>query len=193
LREDGLTASSESLLLRFGRSRAEAAFRLLYDATAPGMFGFALRLTGGDRAEAEDIVQEAWFRAVDRIDRYAAPGSAERWLNGFVLNCWRERRRDLARELQPMAGELEQSSDVNARPWSEAPLLERAVARLPEGFRAVLVLHDIEGFTHAEIGERLGIETGTSKSQLSRARRALRLLLSRQGGVSRAQGNSNDR
>jgi RNA polymerase sigma-70 factor (ECF subfamily) len=62
--------------------------------------------------------------------------------------------------------------------WSEAPVLLQAVNALPDGFRAVLVLHDIEGYTHAEIAERLGIDEGTSKSQLSRARRRLREALS---------------
>jgi RNA polymerase sigma-70 factor (ECF subfamily) len=54
-------------------------------------------------------------------------------------------------------------------PAAERIDVERAVARLPEGFRAVLVLHDVEGFTHSEIGRLLGTEPGTSKSQLARA------------------------
>ena len=55
--------------------------------------------------------------------------------------------------------------------------LERAISLLPPGFRTVLVLHDIEGFKHAEIAERLGVTEGTSKSQLFSARRAMRRLL----------------
>ena len=67
--------------------------------------------------------------------------------------------------------------------WRPPPMhgeridLERAVALLPAGYRTVLILHDVEGYTHEEIGEMLGVATGTSKSQLSFARRALRRML----------------
>lgn len=61
--------------------------------------------------------------------------------------------------------------------WSEWPLLRQALYDLPEGYRAVVVLHDVEGYTHEEIADRLGIEAGTSKSQLARGRARLRAML----------------
>lgn len=142
------------------------------------MFGFALRLTGGDRTIAEDVVQEAWFRAIERLDSFDATRPGGPWLHGFVVNCWREHARVNAREAPPDEGDVEQLADTSAAPWSERPLLARAIGALPDGFRAVLVMHDIEGYTHAEIAEQLGIEVGTSKSQLSRARAQLRRVLS---------------
>jgi RNA polymerase sigma-70 factor (ECF subfamily) len=172
--EDG---AGNALLLAFSRSRAERAFRPLYDATAPAMLGFALRLSAGEQDLAEDLVQEAWFRALGRLDRFVATGSAVRWLNGFVLNCWRERHRVELRE-SPLGDEaLEQSTTNGAELWNEAPVVERALASLSVGYRAVIVLHDVEGYTHGEIAAQLGIEEGTSKSRLSRARRRLRAVL----------------
>jgi RNA polymerase sigma-70 factor (ECF subfamily) len=171
-----VSETAEALLERFVRQRAEADFRPLYDRVTPGMLGLAMRLCGGDRATAEDIVQESWYRAIDRVDRFERGGSVARWLNGFVVRCWSESRRATLREVTTDNADIESiAATRDAAAWSEAPLLRQAVNALPEGFRAVLVLHDIEGFTHAEIAERLGIDEGTSKSQLSRARRRVRV------------------
>ena len=78
--------------------------------------------------------------------------------------------------------ELDDHPGLSTRPVRDADRidLERAIARLPNGYRAVLVLHDVEGFTHEEIGRQLGIAVGTSKSQLFDARRAIRSLLQSQ-------------
>lgn len=169
---------AEALLLAFARHRSERDFRALYDLVTPAMLGLAMRLAGGDRATAEDVVQEAWSRAVDRVDRYAAPASVTRWLNGFVVRCWSEQRRAALRE-PPMDDEsLDALGSGDPTPaWSEWPLLRQALYDLPEGYRAVVVLHDVEGHTHEEIAERLGIEAGTSKSQLARGRARLRAAL----------------
>jgi len=173
-----VSETAEARLAAFVRRRSEADFRALYHALTPGMLGLAMRLCGGERASAEDIVQESWFRAVERMDRFEAPGSVVRWLNGFVVRCWSEARRATIREEATDAAVLDTLAPPDASAWSESPVLLQAVYSLPEGYRAVLVLHDVEGFTHAEIAERLGIDEGTSKSQLSRARRKLRERLS---------------
>lgn len=173
-----MTERVASLLESFARTRDEGRFRTLYDAATPAMFGFALRLAGGDRTMAEDVVQEAWFRAIERLESFDAARPGSPWLHGFVVNCWRERARVNAREAPPHEHDLEQLADTSTAPWSERPLLVRAIAALPDGFRAVLMMHDIEGYTHTEIAEQLGIEVGTSKSQLSRARAQLRRVLS---------------
>jgi RNA polymerase sigma-70 factor (ECF subfamily) len=187
-----VTGSPEALLASFARSRSEAAFRRLHAATAPAMLGLALRLSGGDRATAEDVVQEAWMRAIDRVDRFVATGSVSRWLNGFVANCWCERRRSLLREEARDPVEFDRLACESSEPWSDRALVLRAVHALPPGFRTVLVLHDIEGFTHAEIAERLGVAEGTSKSQLARARRHLRHVLGESGARVTNQSGSDD-
>ncbi len=94
-----------------------------------------------------------------------------------------ERCRSAAQEAVS-AGAAESGESVPFPPVERMDLA-RAIAGLPDGFRAAIVLHDIEGFTHEEIAGQLGIEPGTSKSQLARARRALRARLSMHSAVSR--------
>ncbi len=157
----------------------EAAFRELYRRHTPTVYQLALRMLGGSTHEAEDVVQDAWIRAVTRLNGFRWESSFRTWLVGIGLNLAREVLRRRAR--RPMTQlEDEMPNPKQKSMDGERVDLERAIARLPDGSRAVLVLHDIEGFTHEEIGRRLGIATGTSKSQLFEARRALR---SRLGGT----------
>jgi len=177
------TPTPEALFVAFQRRRDEATFRLLYRQVSPAVFGFALRLAGSERARAEDLLQEAWMRALRQSSRFRG-GSLARWLSGIVVNCWREQRRKEGREELASPAALDEAARVEAD-WSETPLLQRAVDTLPDGFRAVLLLHDVEGFTHEEIAQMLAIDSGTSRSQLFRARRRLRGLL---GGGARPPG-----
>jgi RNA polymerase sigma-70 factor (ECF subfamily) len=138
------------------------------------VYALLLRLTAGDVARAEDCLQDAWMRAIAGLDRFAWRSSLRTWIRGIAINCWREGWRDDRRA--PLR--LVEGHEREPEPPEVSPLdviaLERAVADLPDGYRAVLVLHDVEGFTHEEIGEVLGIVPGTSKSQLARARAAVR-------------------
>ena len=100
------------------------------------------------------------------------------WLSGIALNQFRELARRKGRRIPTVDGEwLERTAAPEASDPGRRIDLERALELLPPGFRAILVLHDVEGFTHREIGERLGISDGTCKSQLHDARRAMRRLL----------------
>jgi RNA polymerase sigma-70 factor (ECF subfamily) len=153
----------------------EAAFRLLYRRHTPYVYGFVLRLVGGNTAEAEDITQETWLRAARGLENFQWRSSLRSWLIGIALNRVREMARRKGRELTTVGVEFEIPDGV--RDPGQRIDLERALELLPPGFRTVLVLHDVEGFTHREIGERLGITDGTSKSQLHGARRAMRRLL----------------
>lgn len=164
----------QALVAEFLATRSEAAFRRLYRRHAGAVYALLLRLTAGDAARAEDCLQDAWLRAVAALDRFAWRSSLRTWLRGIAINCWREGWREDRRA--PLR--LVEDHESEAAPASLTPLdvigLERAVAELPDGYRAVLVLHDVEGFTHEEIAETLGIVPGTSKSQLARARAAVR-------------------
>lgn len=153
----------------------EAAFRLLYRRHTPAVYGFVLRLVGGDQPEAEDITQETWLRAARGLENFQWRSSLKSWLIGIALNRVREMARRKGRELATVGGDFELPTGV-FDPGHRIDL-ERALQLLPPGFRTVLVLHDVEGLTHKEIGERLGITDGTSKSQLHGARRAMRRLL----------------
>jgi RNA polymerase sigma-70 factor (ECF subfamily) len=152
----------------------EAAFRELYQRHTPRLFQFVLRVVGGAEHDAEDVVQETWIRATEKLREFRWEAAFGTWLTGIGLN--------VARSLLRRSGRWG-SADEAPEPWcppaqhGERIDLERALALLPAGYRVVLLLHDVEGYTHEEIGQRLGVVPGTSKSQLSHARRALRQLL----------------
>jgi RNA polymerase sigma factor (sigma-70 family) len=152
----------------------ESAFRELYHRHTPRLFQFVLRIVGGAEHDAEDVVQETWIRATEKLGEFRWEAAFGTWLTGIGLN--------VARTLLRRAGRWD-SFQAAPEPWcppaqdGERIDLERALALLPAGYRVVLLLHDVEGYTHEEIGERLGVVPGTSKSQLSHARRALRQLL----------------
>jgi RNA polymerase sigma-70 factor (ECF subfamily) len=159
-----------ALVERFLRGRGEDAFRALYRAHTPALYGLALRLTGGDRGEAEDLVQESWVRALTALRTFRAQSALRSWLCGVLVNVRRGRIRADWRIVD--APDVEPLADTTGR--DDAIDLERAIAALPEGARDVFVLHDVHGYTHREIAELMGIVEGTSKSQLNRARSLLR-------------------
>ncbi len=154
----------------------ERAFRELYRRHTPALYQLVLRMLGANTADAEDVVQETWIRAVRQLPRFRWESSLRTWLSAIGLNLAREtlRRcgRTRAEELNDRLG-----LHVPASRDGDRVDLERAIARLPDGYRTVLVLHDVEGHTHEEISRQLEIAVGTSKSQLFDARRAVRSLL----------------
>jgi RNA polymerase sigma-70 factor (ECF subfamily) len=158
------------LAAAFIERRDERAFRALYARHSPALYGLLCRLVGA--ADAQDVVQETWLRAARGLPGFRWEGALRTWLTGIALNCARELRRaqnprsPIVPESAPRPTSIGQRID-----------LERAVQGIAEGYRAVLLLHDAQGYTHAEIAALLGVEEGTSKSQLSRARRAVRELL----------------
>jgi RNA polymerase sigma-70 factor (ECF subfamily) len=160
----------------------EVAFRQLYRRHTPRLLGFVQRLLGPNDAEAEDAVQETWIRACQSLARFRWDSSFSTWLGGIGLNVVRDRIRKQARS---RIVDFEQLPERPVAPASTEDRidLERAIALLPDGYRIVLVLHDVEGMKHREIAERLGISDGTSKSQLSNARRMLREILTPPDGV----------
>lgn len=167
--------SDRDLSDRIVRGGDEAAFRVLYRRHTPALLPFVLRVLGGAEADAEDVVQDTWVRAVRALPRFRWESSLRTWLLGIGLNRAREVLR--GRNRAPAHGAEEGEVPVLPPPTAERLDLERAIACLPDGYRTVLLLHDLEGFTHPEISERLDIAIGTSRSQLHHARRTLRRLL----------------
>lgn len=153
----------------------ERTFGRLYDEHTPYLYQLALRLTGGDAPLAEDCVHDVWVRVVTRWSSFEQRSSLRTWLSGFVVNRIRETWRVPIIESLP---EVLSTDDFHLLATEDRVDLERAIAALPPGFRTVLLLHDVEGWTHEQIAEQLGLAPGTSKSQLSRARAALRAKLS---------------
>jgi RNA polymerase sigma-70 factor (ECF subfamily) len=167
-----VAADDRDLVRSFLRTGSESAFRALYRAHAAPLYGFALRLTRGDEGAAQDIVQDTWMRAVSRLPEFRWQSSLKSWLHAVALNVYREelRRRDVRQRKLP---EVQRRFTVVRGTGPPLLDLERAVGELPAGQREVLLLYEIEGYTHREIAALLEISEGTSKSQLAKARRAL--------------------
>jgi RNA polymerase sigma-70 factor (ECF subfamily) len=153
-----------------------AAERELYDAHVDRVYRLAYRLAGDD-ALAQDITQDAFIRAFDRLHEFRGESAFGTWIHtiarSVALNALRKVKRFRSREtdLESAVGVgtsvRDADPDVKTRLW-------RAVDALPEKYRMVFVMHDVEGYKHEEIAEILGVQTGTSKAQLSRARAKLR-------------------
>jgi RNA polymerase sigma-70 factor, ECF subfamily len=154
-----------------------AAIRELYRRYSPRVYAVVRRLAGED-ALAEDWAQEAWVRAFRALPTFRGDARFSTWLHRIAVNSalhgrrGRERRVGRETELQPDTAHAAAADRTELR-----ISLQRALDELPPGMRQIVVLHDVEGYTHDEIGEMLGVAPGTSKSQLFKARARLRSIL----------------
>ena len=168
---------TEQDLIQQAKQGDAEAIDALYRRHASRVYSVVRRLTGDD-AQAEDAAQETWLRAMRALPSFRGQAMFSTWLHRIAVNCalYGRRRRERNR-----LRELELPQTLAAREEERTPLLrmrlEAAIDGLPEGMRRVLVLHDVEGYTHEEIGELLGIAAGTCKSQLFKARAKLRARL----------------
>jgi RNA polymerase sigma-70 factor (ECF subfamily) len=173
--EDAL--GDRALVTRVIEGRDEWAFRALYARHTTALYAMAMRLTA-EPADAEDAVHDAWVRAIEALPRFEWRSSLRTWLTSILLNRLREVDRQ-ERHTVPIDDDLAAGEPLVELPRAVDPLdLEAAIRALPAGYRRVLVLHDIEGFTHEDIAALLGVTAGTSKSQLAHARRHVRRTLS---------------
>ncbi len=158
------------------RDGDEVAFRELYRRHTPRLFPLVMRLVGGAEMDAEDVVQETWIRATAGLKRFRGDSSFGTWLIAIGLNVARDH---LRRRGRWSGTEDVTEGEMGVPAWMNGHRIDlgAAIGLLPPGCRTVLVLHDVEGFTHEEIATQLGIAVGTSKSQLFAARRAVRSLL----------------
>lgn len=157
------------------------AFEQLYRSNAGRVYGLCLRLSGNP-ATAQELAQDVFVRAWQRLSTFRGESAFFSWLYTLTVNLsfseGRSRRRRLARITT--TDDLTRFERPQAMPAPHASVdLEKAIATLPPGARAVFVLHDVHGFKHEEIGGMLGVATGTCKAQLHRARRLLREALGR--------------
>jgi RNA polymerase sigma-70 factor (ECF subfamily) len=137
-----------------------------------------VRRIAGDDDLAQDYAQEAWIRAIRALPTFRGDARFSTWLHRIAVNSALQavRKAETRRKREAPMPEA-----VAVGPRSGDVLLEKrlewAMDRLPEGMRQVLILHDVEGYTHEEIGDALGVAPGTSKSQLFKARARMRELL----------------
>jgi len=153
-----------------------AAFEELYRENAGRVYAICLRMTA-DPSRAEELTQEAFVRAWEKLGSFRGSGAFGGWLRRLVINVVLADRRARGRRL---ARETETEDVARFRqPGEPAPPpaamdLEAAIAKLPPGARTVFLLHDVEGYRHDEIAKMLRVASGTSKTQLHRARKLLR-------------------
>jgi RNA polymerase sigma-70 factor (ECF subfamily) len=167
-------SDDRELVAAFLARRDEASFRRLYRKHAAALYSFAARALSA--SDAEEVAHETWIRACQRLADFRWESSLSTWLCGIALNRCRELRRQRDRDARDIP-----SPPPHAAAHGAGSELAEALRHLPEGQREILLLHDLQGFSHSEIGTLLGIEEGTSKSQLFRARRAARALLEGEG------------
>lgn len=150
------------------------AFRRLYDENVDRIHALARRMVGFDHAD--ELTQDVFVRAWQKLHTFRGESRFSTWLHRLAVNLILSRRAAFATQRARFIGDGEVLDRVPSRPSApeHSKDLESAISRLPEGARAIFVLHDIEGYRHEEIGRLLGVTTGTTKAQLHRARMLLR-------------------
>lgn len=152
------------------------AQRALYDRHVHRVYSLAFRMTG-DADSAADLTQETFIRAFARLDQFRRDSAFSTWLHqiavSVVLGALRKQKRRSVHHVKlddaPDVGRSDPDTDPDLR-----SRLHRAIEALPDGCRTVFVMYELEGFSHQEIADALGVEVTTSKGQLSRARAKLR-------------------
>ncbi|MEQ8424024.1 MAG: RNA polymerase sigma factor [Cyclobacteriaceae bacterium] len=163
----------QSLVNEFLRTRSERAFRMLYRRHSEGLYRVGFRMLNGNKQEADELLQEMWCIAVSKLDHFEWRASLRTWLCAILINQIKEYKRVLARGKNIKIHFDPTTTETNGLHMD----LTQAISKLPDGYRQVFLLHDVEGYKHHEIALILDINEGTSKSQLFNARRTLKNFL----------------
>lgn len=181
-------ATTERDLIRLAGNGDARAIRALYDRYAPRVYAVVRRIAGDDDL-AQDYAQEAWIRAIRALPTFRGDSRFSTWLHRIAVNAALQALRKTETRRKR---EGPQPADIAIAPSHKDALLqkqlENALDGLPEGMRRVLILHDVEGYTHEEIGDVLGVTAGTSKSQLFKARAKMRAMLAGLDGAAQEHG-----
>jgi RNA polymerase sigma-70 factor (ECF subfamily) len=176
-------ADDEKSLVAAAQSGDAAAFEALYHRHTSRVYALCWRLCGGVESLAQEMTQDAFVRAWQKLPQFRGESAFGTWLHRLTVNVVlgdrRIRVRRASREMSLEDGYLEQVGGV-PRDQGKQMDLEWAISKLPERARTVLVLHDIEGYRHAEVAELADMAVGTSKAQLHRARGLIREWLSQE-------------
>ena len=147
---------------------------MLFGQYAGKMMTVCIRYSGS-QAEAEDMLQEGFIRIFSHINQYKFEGSFEGWLRRVVVNTALRILQKKVIHFSEIKEDLQPISNVDPEAWSNLSEREilKLVSELPTGYRVVLNLYVLEGYSHREIAEMLKINAGTSRSQLAKAKRTL--------------------
>jgi len=180
-------SDNESRWVDEARAGDRLAFEQLYRSHCDHIYGLCWRLCGGDSALAEDMVQEVFVRAWNKLGLFRGDSKFGTWLHRLAVNVVLSDRRIRVKRLR-----REQEFDENVERVQVGDRdvfaglrkdLETAIAGLPERARTVLILYDIEGYRHDEIAEMTGMAVGSSKAQLHRARKLVQEILKDTGNI----------
>lgn len=171
--------ADEAVLVANAAAGDVGAFEELYRRNQGRIYALCLRMSG-DPGVAEELVQETFVRAWQKLATFRGASALSTWLHRVAVNVALGHRRSSDRRHARVLEAAERAAPdkvVRMNHPGQTIDLERAIGRLPDGARRVFVLHDVEGFRHEEISKLAGIAVGTSKAQLHRARRLLRKAL----------------
>jgi RNA polymerase sigma-70 factor (ECF subfamily) len=173
-------------LCKLAAAGSLAAFELIYERYHRRTYSLCLRMTSS-QTEAEDLTQEVFIQLFRKIGSFRGDSAFSTWLHRLTVNqvLMHFRRRSVKNERTSEDGEMPEQTvagtgNPNKMQVVDRIALKKAISELPNGYRNVFVLHDVEGFEHEEVARLMGISVGTSKSQLHKARLKLRGLLIKQ-------------
>lgn len=176
---EAVTLDPESVLglVKKAQEGSVSAFELLYRHHSNQIFLLCLRMSGC-RAHAEDFMQEAFIKAWQALKTFKGDSQFSTWLHRIAVNTvLADKRKNSLDLVQDYDWEREFEQSLSSTHTSSQIDLEKTIVQLPVQARHVLVLHDLMGMTHQEIGEQMNIASGTSKAHLNRARSMMRDLL----------------
>jgi RNA polymerase sigma-70 factor, ECF subfamily len=161
-------------LVRQAQKGEVGAFEQIYGANSQAVFALCRRMVRSD-SEARDLVQDVFVHAWEKLTTFRGESSLATWLHRLAVNVVLQHLRASKREsLRLIEGDVDSYRSRSDAPRLEAAIdLDSALLNLPDGARAVFLLHDVEGYSHDEISAMTGIAPGTSRAQLWRARRIL--------------------
>ena len=178
------TAKSTDIVLAQAAANGEmAAFEELYNRHHRRVYSLCLRMLQ-NAAEAEDLTQEVFIQLYRKIGSFRGDSAFTTWLHRMTVNqvLMHFRKRTVKFEKTTEEGETPVQIVMGTENQAKMPIvdkiaLDKAISLLPDGYRSVFVLHDVEGYEHEEVAKILGCSVGTSKSQLHKARLKMRKLL----------------
>lgn len=180
------TRATDLELCQMAASGNIAAFEVIYQRYHRRTYSLCLRMANS-QTEAEDLTQEVFIQLFRKAGSFRGDSAFSTWLHRLTVNqvLMHFRRRSVKNEKVSDDGEIPEqavrgTADPNKMPVIDRIALKKAIAQLPNGYRNVFVLHDVEGYEHEEVSRLLHISVGTSKSQLHKARLKLRGLLVKQ-------------
>jgi len=163
-------------------------FSELYKKHSSYMYGVCLRYTKNTE-DAEDVMQEGFLKIYRALDKFKGESNIKTWMQSIMVNTainhYRQKKRTSFKDISDADFETIKVFDDNIIEQLSTDELLEVINKLPDGYRMVFNLHSIEGYKHKEIAEMLGINEGTSKSQLAKARVAIQSLISEKLGITR--------